>query len=426
MPVPVSAPRGPSKLLPLALASALLALAACGGDGVETDFDLLPGEPPEQPRDAGPLDAGGALDGGARDAGAPDAGARDAGSPDAGLPDAGLPDAGTPDAGLPDAGTGTGAGWLRTEGHRILRADGSVWQGRGANVHDTRSCNACTFSAPNVGEVKRRIDELVSWGATFIRLDLESYPTQDGRLHWRGVLEDPAYFADVREIVRHVGTKPGVYVMVSLWHDPSIDANGWPTAQTQAVWRALAQAFLGQSHVLFGLVNEPENNFDGAQDAQVWRAMNDTVAAIRAVEDAAGSPRHLVAVQGTGGWARRLAYYSLFPITAGGGENVVYEVHVYDPTQRFDELFVQPAKSLPVIIGEFGPAEGYMSEADSASLITQADALQVPWLAWSLHMRCAPNLLEDYSGGGCGVGMPLTPTSWGALLRSRLAAPPAR
>jgi hypothetical protein len=105
---------------------------------------------------------------------------------------------------------------------------------------------------------------------------------------------------------------------------------------------------------------------------------------------------------------------------------VVYEVHVYDPAQRFDALFVQPAKTLPVIIGEFGPAEGYMSEADSASLITQADALQVPWLAWSLHMRCAPNLLEDYSGGGCGVGMPLTPTSWGALLRSRLAAPPAR
>lgn len=80
-------------------------------------------------------------------------------------------------------GTSSGGGgsdaddrWLRTEQHHLVPADGSVWRGRGANVHDTRSCNACTWYEPDVGEVLRRIDELVDgWGANFIRLDLESY-----------------------------------------------------------------------------------------------------------------------------------------------------------------------------------------------------------------------------------------------------------
>src|SRR5690606_27486729 len=67
-------------------------------------------------------------------------------------------------------------GWLRTVGNRVYDEDGRVWAAVGANLLYTRSCNACTSGPPNVGEVKRRIDELVDvWGASFIRLDLESY-----------------------------------------------------------------------------------------------------------------------------------------------------------------------------------------------------------------------------------------------------------
>jgi hypothetical protein len=35
-------------------------------------------------------------------------------------------------------------------------------------------------------------------------------------------------------------------------------------------------------------------------------------------------------------------------------------------------------------------------------------------------MRCPPNLIEENSGGGCGVGMVLTPTPWGIQLRDQL------
>ena len=80
--------------------------------------------------------------------------------------------------------------------------------------------------------------------------------------------------ADIVEIVDHIGTKPGVYVLVSLWIDPGHSAEGWPTAATITAWETLAQTFLHYDYVLFGLVNEPESNFDGSQDAACWTAMN--------------------------------------------------------------------------------------------------------------------------------------------------------
>jgi hypothetical protein len=166
-----------------------------------------------------------------------------------------------------------------------------------------------------VVEVLRRIDELVDvWGANFLRLVLESYPSDDGwRLYWKGVLDDPGYLADLQTIVSHIGSKPGVYVLVSLWDEPTFtpsqdapDPNkperGWPTLGTQAVWAALASTFAMEPHVLFGICNEPERNSDETRDAEVWAGMNDVVGIIRAAELAAGAPRqHVVAVQGTRG-----------------------------------------------------------------------------------------------------------------------------
>jgi endoglucanase len=327
----------------------------------------------------------------------------------------------SPSGGAPPAG----AGWLSTSGSRIIAPDGTTWMGRGVNLPDTRSCGACVLEPPNVAEVKRRIDEAVDqWGANFLRLVLESYASPDGKTQWRSILDDPAYLADLRQIVAHVGTKRDVYLLVSLWHDPTLNAAGWPTADTNRVWQRIATTFANDAHVLFGVANEPTANFDGAQDAQVWSAMNDTVAAIRAAEDAAGGRRHLVAVQGTRQWARVLDYYVRNPIAAGGGANVIYETHVYDGAEQFQSRFIGPSRTLPVIVGEFGPVDqpgvARMTTADCRQLMEQADSLQVPYLAWTFHMRCPPNLLEDQSGGGCGVGMPLRPTAWGTLLRDHL------
>lgn len=187
------------------------------------------------------------------------------------------------------------------------------------------------------------------------------------------------------------------------------------------IWSKLASAFANEPRVLFGLCNEPQANYDGSQDAQVWAAMNAAVAAIRAVEDAGGTPHHVITAQGTGGWARRLDYYVTHPITAAGGDNVAYEVHVYDPQANFATLFQNPAQTLPVVIGEYGPYSGSMTDADIAAMWSSAQALEVPHLAWTFHMRCDPSLLVDNSGGGCGVGMALAPSAWGTLLQGHLA-----
>lgn len=332
------------------------------------------------------------------------------------LPDTGMPmmDTGAPP---PPMDAGQQSAWLYTQANHIYLGN-KIWHGRGANLHDPRSCSACA-GMPNAQEVNRRMDELVSWGANFIRLVLESSSLS------QTVLQDATYLSQIQSIVAHAAQKPGVYVLLSLWIDPTFTSMGWPSNPgTINEWKKLATTFAKEPRVLFGLVNEPQNNYDHALDSQVWTAMNDTVSAIRTAEQQAGGQSHIITVQGTGGWARFLDYYVTHPITAGGGKNVAYEVHVYDPQSTFAARFQNPSKTIPVVIGEFGPAQGYMTLSDCQALWTSAQQLEIPYLAWTFHMRCPPNLLVDNSNGGCGVNMQLTPTQgWGAPFKQQLSQP---
>jgi hypothetical protein len=336
-------------------------------------------------------------------AGSGGAGAKDGGTSLDAAPDR-VADIGSPgDGGVPSDE------WLRTSGNHIYRGT-KVFHGRGANLHDTRGCNACAYSAANAAEVNRRADELIdNWKANLIRLDLESYSSAGGRVHWKGVLEDTAYQADIRTIVSHISSK-GAYVLLSLWIEPTATATEVPTAATNEVWKRLADMFKNEPRVLYGIVNEPHND----TDQNVWNGMNSAVAAIRDVESQAGTPQHIIAVQGTQQWARVLDYYVTHPITAGGGTNIAYETHIYDPASEFARLFENPGKTLPVIIGEFG-------EQDADALMQRAEAAEIPYIAWTFHHRCPPNLIADNSAGGCGEGMPLMPTAFGSKLRDRLA-----
>ena len=314
--------------------------------------------------------------------------------------------------------------WLHTSGNQILHSDGTRFHGRGANIFDTRQCGSCAWAPPQAGEVIRRIDELVYvWQANFMRFDLVSYASSvyNGMTlaQWGDVTQDPNYLADIQNIIGHIGTKPGVYVMVTLYSHPSQDANELPTAATMPVWQKLSDIFKDSPHVLYGITNEPHDTTDQA----VWTAMNSAVTAIRSMEPSSG-PHHIIAAQGTQGYARQLAYYVTNPITAGGGVNIVYETHVYNAPADWQAMFIDPANTIPVIIGEFGPADGYMTLDQCNTLMAQAEQIQVPYTGWSFSPECSPDMLQPVDNAtDCGTGMPLTPSDWGTALINRLATP---
>jgi cellulase (glycosyl hydrolase family 5) len=310
---------------------------------------------------------------------------------------------------------------LHTAGNRIRLSDGAPWMGRGVNVFDSRSCGACEDSPDSLREVKRRIDEAVDvWQASFIRLCLQSESPGEG------ALADDGYLDHVKDLVDYVGTKPGVYVLVSLWRDPSLGEDGWPTEDTERVWTRLAEALYGEDHALYGIANEPRHNLDGRKDAEVWMRMNDTVVAIRNVEAALGERRHVVVVQGTRDYGRWLDYYVEHPIAAGGGRNVAYETHPYSAAADLERLVANPSRRLPVIIGEFGPndfgsGDFQMTYQDARAVLELAERERIPYTAFSFHMRCPPNLLVDYSNGECGMDMRLEPTqTWGRMVMDAL------
>ena len=119
--------------------------------------------------------------------------------------------------------------WLSVSKNHIVTRSGKPFHGRGANLHDPRSCDGCTYLPIDIAETERRADELIDgWKATLVRFDLESYasdayPKGDHRVdgQWQSILNDPAYFSAIRTIVKHM-TDHGAYVLVSEWLDPTI------------------------------------------------------------------------------------------------------------------------------------------------------------------------------------------------------------
>jgi len=307
-------------------------------------------------------------------------------------------------------------GWMSTVGNRI-ELNGEIWAGRGANLHDTRSCWACTGNNPNPNEVIRRANKLKEWGCDFMRLCLETDPSVGSGT----IVQDPSYLADAKTIVDNI-TADGTKVLVSLWVDPSFSSLGWPTQGTLPTLRQLARTFANNPHVMFGVCNEPENNWGGEYNVQVHNAMTSAVQAIRQVEDELGTPHHIVAVQGHGEWARRMDYWITNPIPY---DNVAYEVHVYDGQDMFDDRYRTPQLTLPVIVGEFGSVNYSefsvtMTDEDCLALMKECNELKIPYTAWTMHQRCPPNLLVDNSNGGCGENMVLEPSDWGRVFQQGL------
>ncbi len=321
--------------------------------------------------------------------------------------------------------------WLVVSANHIQHGDGTPFHGRGANLHDERSCEACSFAPRDPDGVNRWADELIdNWHATFIRflLSAKAAPFNAGEQQWMNLVDDPAYLADILANVAHMSAKPGVYILVTLFADPTMKDNTqefdseWPSSlgDSNTRYAKLAEAFYDNPRVLFGLTNEPHGSAD--HDAALATVYTDAIAHIRAVEDAHGTPHHIVVVQAPEGYARDLSYFVANPLP---GDQIAYEIHPYNPKTDFDQLIVQPSKHLPILIGEYGPAN--MSDDDIATLWSTAQANGVPYIGWAFHQRCPPNMLVDDASDGCGLDASTNyafgRTAWGELLHAHLATP---
>jgi hypothetical protein len=336
------------------------------------------------------------------------------------------------DTPIGDTGGGSASEWLDVVGTHIVHADGTHFHGRGADLHDERSCEACSFMPPDPAGVDRWSDELIdSWHANFIRflLSAKAAPFNSGELQWKSLVDDPQYLADIIENVTHMTSKPGVYVEVTVFMDPSMKPetndpdSEWPSSagDTLPVYRALAEAFYSNPRVLFGLTNEPHGPAN--QDAALAAVYATAIQAIRAVEDSHGTPHHIIVAQAPENYARDLTYFVANPLA---GDRIIYEVHPYNTSADFDRLITQPAMHLPIMIGEYGPA-GVMTTADIQALWPVAQAAEVPYIAWVFHQRCPPSMLQDTASDGCGLdastGYNFPRTAWGDLIHDHLATP---
>jgi hypothetical protein len=278
------------------------------------------------------------------------------------------------------------------------------WYASGANVFDTRGCNACAYTDPNVDEAKRRMTFLAAQGATFFRLCLESYATSGGRTHYS--FDAPGYLDDVTAMVEHARTL-GCWILVAPWNDDSLAEDGMPTGVTIGRLAQLAERFAGADHVIIGCCNEPRRNWDNADTRRRVDAFVQCVGTIR---------EHgftgLIAVQGLSGWGRDITPYVDMRLN---DTQVVYETHIYGPPSHYERQVGDVYKQLPIIIGEYGPMAGLMSIADCAEVAAMAYSDAVPNLAWAGHQRCSHEqaMFVDYSEGGCGIGMDLELTPWG-------------
>ncbi len=315
------------------------------------------------------------------------------------------------------------SGWLYAQGNKIYISNGDqnfgndkVFAGRGVNIFDSRSFGG-GFGELSTGEIKRRIDMLVDdWGANFLRLCLQSG-------NYTTVVEDPAYLDKIVEIVEYVGTKPGVYVLVSNWWSKNTDELGWPSSKTYEEWYSLAKALANYPQAMFGMINEPKYNFnnDPAINAKLLNRLDSCINTIRLAESHAGvSYQHIITASGTGAYGRYLSYYVNNPVTAYGGTNIAYETHVYDPESRWNENWLDASQTIPVIIGEFGPVSNYMTMDDCIQLMDLADDRQIPYAGWSFHHNSNPSMLVDNSNGSMGEGMDLKPNEWGRVVRDHL------
>jgi hypothetical protein len=181
---------------------------------------------------------------------------------------------------------GNSTPWLRTQGGHLLTDAGAAWESRGAASIDLRAW-LCTGSVPAPSDLDKRLAALLAGTpADLIRVSVASCESGGGH---HTVTTDERYKASLKHVVDSLGKRPATYVLLSL-----------QPASAEA-WTEVVSTFVATPHVLFGVGQKPR--------AGRWQ---DMVSAIRGVEDRAGTPHHVIAVQGVGPGAKPVSDNVIF------------------------------------------------------------------------------------------------------------------
>jgi endoglucanase len=253
--------------------------------------------------------------------------------------------------------------WLHVNGNQIEDTNGNAIVLRGISLPDLGYLDS-SYDDMNALELIDKITDTDStegaspgWYPKIVRIPI--YPPQttpaQAPYYWDPANPDDFYNNYIRPVVDYCGEK-NLYVIID-WHQT--DNTYDEVADTNTFWTYMAPKFAGDSHVLFELFNEPNNNI--GDDTENWDSvrsdMQTWVDIIRTY-----APDNIILV-GTPNECTMLGPVIANPIV---DNNVIYVAHIFPSqwqggTEEIDlDSIVQCAEIYPVFVSEWG----YMATAD--------------------------------------------------------------
>lgn len=265
---------------------------------------------------------------------------------------------------------------LAVKGAALVReSDGVEVRLRGVNVcgFEFDATGANWELGPSGSGLLAVLADPTRWKANVVRMPVNQ--------QW--FVEDEAYVGRLEQVIDDANAR-GLYVILDVqWElgkklDPyylnilEVPTFG-PGNTTEAFWLKASSRWANRTNVLYDLINEPH----GRGEDETAAAMQVLVSAIRVRSSEA------VIVVGGPNWAHSIDAYRAHPLA---GTNLVYSAHQYlpyDTTELFKGNFVNAAKTLPVLLGEFVAEPQSMDYA--RALVAEAEAAQVDgWLPWAI------------------------------------------
>jgi endoglucanase len=325
---------------------------------------------------------------------------------------------------LPDPATLRPAGTpplLHIEGNRVVGPDGRPVRLRGVNI--------ASLEWTDTGEnVARSLAVAVDdWGCNLVRIPL-SQDRWFGRAPTQS--DDGAVYRSIVDGLVRAAAQRGVYVILDLhWNDVGvwgkfIGQHRMPDPGSLLFWKDVARRYANHPSVLMGVYNEPHDiDWDvwlngGELEEQVPRAERHdpakplqrirTTVRYRAVGHqelydavrAAGATDNIIVIGGLD-WAYDLA--GLLHGHAVRGANILYDTHVYPnkdwkPELSWENAFLKPSQTLPVLVGEWGGSPSRDGQSGFVEKFVQClrDNPQFSWTAWDLHPSAGPTLIRNW------------------------------